>query len=196
MAKQYIAVISGQYMRFTEDTGMRLTEYREAFSLESAEAALSTVVRNYLLPRLRKKDDGITSVYTHVLEALFPKGDPTGIDGIPLSVMNLAQLDKYCAARGLTCDVEVFENVHVARELIARSQISPGEFAKAYADYIEKAKFTRPVAELPISEKEQEDILKMVDAAKRTSKKPKSGPSKAVVAAKAAAAADDDSAGL
>lgn len=171
-SREFVAIVSGMGMKRRADGRIDTVDYREAFVLTDISAPLSHIVSFYLKPRLIKKyGRDVTGLYTHVLEAVFPKDDPTDITGLPVAVMSFEQLAKYCHSRGLQgFDKGCFTHITEARETVDAAAESPVQYMKLLAFYRERTIKLNAHQVVIDAEDETDTILAEYDGAKKPAK--------------------------
>jgi len=121
------------------------TKYKEEviFKLDQHSAKMPWyVLRNYTVPkylvdRYGPEEVGWQRIYEIKILKLINRNDPNDITDIPLRVMTLEQLAKYCKKWDLGVDVYEFYSVEKAREMVALREEDEKGYQKHLAEYRE-----------------------------------------------------------
>jgi len=100
------------------------------------------VLRNYLVPRYLKKhygpkEVGWQRVYEIKIVKQVNRKQPDDINGIPLRIMTMDQLELYCTRWDLNVPVREFYSVEKAREMVSLRLEDESGYKKHLAEYRE-----------------------------------------------------------
>lgn len=105
--KFFKVTVRGQYQSLHEGSGVpTLKGYEETFDLPSQEAALSTICKHLLSPRLKKKYPDFIRYRTHELVGiqLFNYSPNKDVLQMGIDDMNILELHDFCILRQLMID--------------------------------------------------------------------------------------------
>ncbi len=105
--KSFEVTVRGQYQAFSEGSGVPgLKNYEETFNLPSQEAALSTICKHLLAPRLRKKYADFIRFRTHEMVGIRLVGYTPNPAVLQMGIdeMNLSELSDFCILRQIMLD--------------------------------------------------------------------------------------------
>lgn len=120
--KSFEVTIRGQYQALSEHSGIpTLKGYEETFTLPSQEAALSSICKHLLSPRLKKKHADFIRFRTHELAGIKLVGYSPNRDVLQMGLddMNLLELHDFCILRQIMID----PYKHASKDIFAIRQM-------------------------------------------------------------------------
>lgn len=99
------------------------------------------ILRNFLAPqflnqKLGREGTGWLRIYEAKTEKIINRDNPADIDGIPLRVMTIEQLESYVGQWEYPIKVREFHNVEYARQMVALYEEDPKGYEKQYEGYV------------------------------------------------------------
>lgn len=105
--KHFEVTVRGQYQAIGEHTGVpTIKHYEEIFQLPSHEAALSTICKHLLSPRLKKTHADYIRFRTHELSGIKMVGYTPNTSVLQMGIddMNIKELFDFCVLRQIMID--------------------------------------------------------------------------------------------
>ena len=137
MKEYYEVKVHGEY--FAQSGKERVVRgYKATFKIPDASAPLGVIKGKLLIPFLMKKDPGFTSVYTHHIDEINPKGRAFDPDEIPYRFQTKEQLRIFCKRHHLTVNVDEYGSLGLLRDHVRLAKEEPENFSQVYAKFAKK----------------------------------------------------------